>query len=58
MFGQRSQKVLDGIIFRIEALESTPAPPPPSIPTESIVAELEVRLDSRFVGLTASFLEL
>jgi len=58
MFGQRWKVMLDGILSRLEALEITPAPPPPAPPTEAIIAELEVRLETRLAPLTASLLEL
>lgn len=58
MFGRRGKQILDGIIFRLEALETAPAPPPPPIPTESIVAEIEARIAQRLASLDAAFLEL
>jgi len=58
MFGQRTQKVLDGIIFRIEALESTPAPPPPPLTTEALIAKLEAYIEPRLGTLTSSFVDL
>ena len=58
MLGRRGKQILDGIIFRIEALETAPAPPPPPVPTEAIVAELEARLETRLAAFTASLLEL
>ena len=59
MLGWRNRQELDRIISRIEALESTPAPPPPPIPTAEIVAELEARIESHWATFPASlaFLE-
>ena len=58
MFRRRGKQILDGIIRRIEALETAPAPPPPPVPAEAIIAELEVRLESRLGPVSASLLEL
>jgi len=59
MLGLGRKQILDGILLRLEALESTPAPPPPPIPTEAIVAELEARIESHWATFPASlaFLE-
>ena len=58
MFGKGQKLILDGINSRLEALESTPPPPPPPIPTAAIIAELEVRLESRLGPLSTSLLDL
>ena len=58
IFGARAKQVLDGIIFRLEALESAPTLPPPPVDVAAIVAELEVRLESRLGPVSASLLEL
>jgi len=58
MLGWRNRQELDRIISRIEALESAPAPPPPPVPTDSIVAEIEARIETRLAPITASLLEL
>ena len=58
MFRQRTNEILDSIVSRLEALERSPAPPPPPIPTGSIIAELEARLEPRFAPLSATISEL
>ena len=58
MFGYTHKEILDGIVSRLEALESAPAPPPPPIPTDAIVAEIEARIETRLAPITASLQEL
>ncbi len=58
MIGRVHRTILDGIISRLEALETAPAPPPPPIPTESIFAKIEARIETRLAPITASLLEL
>ena len=58
MLGQRRRQELDGIISRIDALETTPALPPPPLPTGEILAELEARLASQLEPLSGALREL
>ena len=58
MLWQRRKAILDGIIFRIEALETASPPPPPPVPTAAILAELEARLGTQLEPLAASLREL
>ncbi len=58
MFRQATKRILDRIVLRLEALERAPVPPPPPIPTESIIAEIEARLDQRLASLDTAILDL
>jgi len=58
MLGQRRKKILAGIFSRLEALESTPALPPPPVPTEAILIEMRAHVETRLAPLSAAFTDL
>ena len=58
IFRQSQKSINKGILFRLEAIESAPRPPPPTIDTAAVIAELEVIFEARLAPLAASFLGL
>ena len=58
MFWRHERRMLDGILPRLEALESTPASPPPPADIKPILAEMRAHVDLRLEPLKASLLEL
>jgi len=58
MFGRVRKAALASIIGRLEELETTPAPPPPRVPTNEIIADLQVRLNEGLAPLAAALSEL
>lgn len=58
IFRQSQRSINKGILFRLEALESAPGAPPPPVPTEALLADIEVHLETRLAPLKHSLLEL